>query len=131
MPTDPRDPAVDLTAQPPTAPVAGTRSRPRPAVRAMPLGVDSGGAGRPCIGVGILIIAVFAAGAGLERLGALPGREVVAEAPSAADFELIRQAWDLLHTEYVGARSSTRRLSRTRPSRRWPRRPATPATRAS
>jgi carboxyl-terminal processing protease len=56
------------------------------------------------LGVGLVLVAVFTTGAGLERIGALPGREVPAETPAAADFGLIREAWDLLHTEYVGAR---------------------------
>jgi carboxyl-terminal processing protease len=55
------------------------------------------------LGAGLVLVAVFTSGAGLERLGALPGREVPVEAPAAADFGLIREAWDLLHTEYVGA----------------------------
>jgi carboxyl-terminal processing protease len=100
MPTDPRDPAVDLTAQPATAPVLGPEPTPKP-----PRSVARRRLRRAAavVGVGILVVAVFAAGAGLERLGALPGREVVAEVPQAADFGLIREAWDLLHTEYVGA----------------------------
>ena len=100
MPTDPRDPAVDPTAQPPTAPVLGPEPTSKPSRRAARRRLRRAAA---VIGVGILIMAVFAAGAGLERLGALPGREVVAEVPQVADFALIREAWDLLHTEYVGA----------------------------
>jgi len=56
------------------------------------------------LGAGILVVAIFTAGAGLERLGVLPGRDVAPEPPASADFGLIREAWDLLHTEYVGAR---------------------------
>jgi carboxyl-terminal processing protease len=56
------------------------------------------------LGAGLFIVAVFTAGAGLERVGALPGRTTAAEPADAADFGLIREAWDLLHTEYVGAR---------------------------
>ena len=56
------------------------------------------------LGAGLFVVAVFTAGAGLERVGALPGREVASVPAEAPDFGLIREAWDLLHTEYVGAK---------------------------
>jgi carboxyl-terminal processing protease len=56
------------------------------------------------LGSGLFVVAVFTAGAGLERIGALPGRDVPTEPAEAMEFGLIREAWDLLHTEYVGAR---------------------------
>jgi carboxyl-terminal processing protease len=51
----------------------------------------------------VLVVTVFTSGAALERAGLLPGRATESEPAAAEDFTLIRQAWDLLHTEYVGA----------------------------
>ena len=49
------------------------------------------------IGAVILTLVIFAAGVGADRMGVFGG-------PAAAgDFGLIRQAWDLLHSEYVRA----------------------------
>jgi carboxyl-terminal processing protease len=112
MPTDPRDPSVDMTDLPAAlTPSDDGSTDPTPPLGPQPNVVPSRSAARRrvrraalVIGAGVIILAVFTAGAGLERIGALPGREVVQETPSAADFDLIRQAWDLLHTEYVGAR---------------------------
>ncbi len=111
MPTDPRDPSVDMTDLPAAlTPSDGGSSDPTPPLGPQPNPAPSRSAVRRrlrraavVIGAGVLIVAVFTAGAGLERIGALPGREVVQETPNAVDFDLIRQAWDLLHTEYVGA----------------------------
>ena len=50
------------------------------------------------IGAAVLALVMFAAGVGADRSGLLGPSD-------AGDFGLIRQAWDLLHSEYVGAAS--------------------------
>lgn len=92
----------DPIAQPPTEPTAsagaaavapapGSRRRLRRAVAV--------------VAVLGLVGAAFGAGAGADRLGILGAHSPAAStAPAAgsAQFDLIRQAWDLLHTQYVG-----------------------------
>ena len=58
------------------------------------------------LGVGLLAIAVFTAGAGLDRAGILPGAPAAVVQPvEDKDFALIHQAWDLLHQKFVDAAS--------------------------
>ncbi len=45
----------------------------------------------------LLAVATFGAGVGVDRVGLLGGPD------DPAEFGLIRQGWDLLHTEYVGS----------------------------
>ena len=52
---------------------------------------------------GLILVAVFAGGAGLERAGVLPGRVAEPTPAASAEFALFREAWDLLHREYVRA----------------------------
>lgn len=102
MPDHPTDPDATSIIEPdataaapgPAAPQAVSGRRVRRRLR------------RVGVAVGALVVfgAVFVAGAGLERGGLLPGREIEAEPQAAADFVLVREAWDLLHTEFVGAR---------------------------
>jgi hypothetical protein len=82
MPTDPRDPSVDMTE----LPAALTPSDGRSIDPASPLGPQPSPApsrsavrrrlrrAAVVIGAGVLIVAVFTAGAGLERVGALRAR---------------------------------------------------------
>lgn len=93
MPTEPYDPAIEVPAIGPQPQRAPARRVVRRRLRNVAI----------VLGTGLLVVAVFTAGAGLERAGALPGREVAGEPSAAGDFGLIREAWDLLHTEYVGA----------------------------
>ncbi|MFI5258986.1 MAG: S41 family peptidase, partial [Candidatus Limnocylindrales bacterium] len=73
------------------------------AVQAGVLG--AGGAVRPSsgrrrarqAGAVLLVLAVFVAGIGVDRVG------LAAPPADAPDFGLIRQAWDLLHADYVGS----------------------------
>ena len=59
-----------------------------------------GRAGRGIVIVGIAV-ALVAGGAGLERAGLLPGSPARDAASASAQFQLIRQAWDLLHAQDV------------------------------
>lgn len=52
-------------------------------------------ANRRRLGSTLLALAIFGAGVGADRSGLLGG------VPDQADFGVIRQAWDLLHTNYV------------------------------
>ncbi len=52
----------------------------------------------------LVVALVFAGGVGFDRTGVLGGPAAEPPPPDAAQFDLIRQAWDLLRTEYVGAR---------------------------
>lgn len=53
---------------------------------------------------GAMLAGVFAAGAGSDRAGLLPGSPApTTAAPSDPNLALIDQAWNLLHEKYVGA----------------------------
>ncbi|MGO9178974.1 MAG: S41 family peptidase [Candidatus Limnocylindrales bacterium] len=58
---------------------------------------SSGWSRRRRVGAVLLVVTIFLAGVGTDRLG------LAAPPPDAADFGLIRQAWDLLHADYVGS----------------------------
>ncbi len=57
--------------------------------------------------IGLALVLTFSVGIGVGRLAlpALGGAETTTPAPTAGttDFGLIREAWDILHTKYVGA----------------------------
>lgn len=55
---------------------------------------------RPALLLGLAAILVIA-GAGLDRAGILPGAPGADLADASPQFQLIRQAWDLIHEQYV------------------------------
>jgi carboxyl-terminal processing protease len=54
------------------------------------------------VGLVLLAVMLVAVGAGLDRAGVLPGGPATDPAAASPQFALIRQAWDLLHQQYVG-----------------------------
>ncbi len=107
---------LDLT--PPDATRVEVPSPIESALPAAPSGVTArrrvGRRGRRVLlglGGGLLAVTMFAAGAGIDRAGLLPGNAAsagVAEASphaGAADLALVDEAWDLLHQNYVDAAS--------------------------
>ncbi|HYM84230.1 MAG TPA: S41 family peptidase [Candidatus Dormibacteraeota bacterium] len=97
-PLDPSDglpySSVDPEPEPAPAPRA---SRRRAAVRA---------ARRTLTGLGVVVLAValFGAGVGADRSGMLGGPAAAPAPNDPTQFALVRQAWDLLRTQYVGAK---------------------------
>jgi len=50
-----------------------------------------------------LVAGIFTAGVGIDRTGILGGPAADQPPADAGDFALVREAWDLLHSRYVGA----------------------------
>ncbi len=104
-----RTPDAPLPSTMPVAePATPTESQ---AVRPVPVRRHRGRRVLGGLGAVLLAVVLFGAGVGFDRT-VLLDRTLLAGAPAAtsspaagADFALIQQAWDLLHTKYVGASS--------------------------
>ncbi len=105
-PTDPAQTPPDPTTQgvvPAPPPAAPLQPIPSPAAPA-----PTSGRRRPRIRrsvLAIVLVATFAVGIGVGRVAPLGLGDTGASASggtSAQEFDLIRQAWDTLHKEYVG-----------------------------
>ena len=100
----PTEPTTDTEPPAPTVVVTG----PSLASASPAVGRGRGSAVRRAA-IGLALVLTFSVGIGVGRL-ALPGLDSAGTATPAptngttqTDFGLIRQAWDILHTKYVGA----------------------------
>jgi carboxyl-terminal processing protease len=87
-------------------PTAATSPSTTPAINAPDTGSRGrvGGMSRQ-LAVGGLAMLLILGGIGLDRTGVLPGSTASNPADASPQFQLIRDAWDLLHQDYVGRAS--------------------------